>query len=1047
MRARSKRSVAIFGPELRRVLAMVVASLFLIFSPSMALAAEAGAGSEQTAAPKSSVVTSPTSDVRQRCWFSSEATQTSELVSDNQTTTGSKITDAAETVEASEGVQSDESDEGSEISQSDETSDTDEESQSGVSGELIGGEQAVSGTAAAATPSPFATNSVFSCSPARGNLYSVYMNGHVYHQVSNGNWEEQIAGSTGWNAAVGSGQNVASFAMSEDGNRAHAVVASGGTWDMRQRGNVLEKLLVYTPQTGFTAPVTFTGTASDRTPKVNGQAVSKVDSAALLSNGSGGYTYYLGATFKAANGNLGFALFGWDMSEAEASATSLSIANPFTLRAQMVTDIPYQGSGTMPNFSSLMRDGQGGLFVLLTSPTTGNTVNGYIYSATKSAIATTSASATKEMTPLRLLRGQATIQGAYGIIGAAFDSFGYLYMATDNATQRYDLYTGQPVGPTPITGYQMSGIANCQTPPTIAVAKNAFRAEDTDQFSMSVRTPAVGDQAFVGTATTMGSTDGLQSETLLTPVTDATRVWSSSSPYVLSDGKYWPNFTSVTPNRYLVREVEAGTTDLSKYDSQYRCLVEDANLAVGAGTAVYQDGIEGLAVPSPTSNFGAAGAAIDCRFLNRAPVDEAHLTVDLKFDQQSVTDWAAPGSTPLASWWSDLLYVEKAGQANKIRFALENEAWSSVPVDAAVPYTLGAGTPTGQLSTAFTYAYDWTRTSPSSQNIPGKQVTPSQGEDWTGNVTASLQPVNLQLFFDDAVSPGGTERDEWILSATQGSETEHPTDDPGSWEEPEPVRAGVWELEVTRTATGGSDTYAIENWSCEYKPTGSDDSVDPIPLPVTKTPNLGVPGSYIWTVEAQNGADVDCHVTMAQSRLAVLVETSNPWDLSLTPDDFEVSAIPEAAHSDLPSLVNAFGSNEVECRGTENCNVISARLGVKYTISLKRLETYPMYLVGFQKYVPNAAEGCPPRDPTSNPTTQPSMDDKCWTTISTSETGNEITVSAAGEYEIYRFLMSTVAIPQLPQAGGSGEAFFALMGMGMLAVAAAAALVHKRRRT
>ncbi|WRS30318.1 LPXTG cell wall anchor domain-containing protein [Actinomycetaceae bacterium MB13-C1-2] len=1010
-----------FGLRPCRALVAITASLVLIFSPTVAMAADAG--SDRAVTADSSVATSSISDGSGGSKLPNEVTRTNELVLDIET------------------------DGTAETAQSGDTAGTDEDPQSGATDELTGGEQAVSGAVIPATPVPFATNSVFSCSPARGNLYSVYTNGYVYHQVSNGNWEEQIAGSAGWNAAVASGQNVASFAMNEDGNRAHAVVASGGTWDMRQRGNILEKLLVYTPQTGFTAPVTFTGSASDRTLKVNGQAVSKVDSAALLSNDSGGYTYYLGTTFKAANGKLGFALFAWDMSAAEASATSLSIANPFTLRAQMVADIPYQGSGTMPNFSSLMRDGQSGLFVLLTSPTTGNTVNGYIYSATGSAIAIASATTTKEMTPLRLLQGQATIQGAYGIIGAAFDSFGYLYMATDNATQRYDLYTGQPVGPTPITGYQMSGIANCQTPPTIAVAKNAFRAQSTDQFSLSVRTPATGNQAFVGTATTTGSTDGLQPETILTPVTDATRVWSTSNPYVLIDGKYWPNFTSVTPNRYLVRETAAGTTDFAKYDSQYRCLASDTNLAVGAGTSVYQDGSEGLALPSPTSNFGAAGAAVDCRFFNKAPVDEARLTTDLKFNQQSIIDWAAPGSTPLVSSWSDLLYVEKAGQANKIRFAFDGSDWVALPVDAAVQYTLGAESPAGQLSTAYTYAYDWTRTSPSSQNVPGRQVTPSQGENWTGNVTASLQPVNLRLFFDDAVSPGGTQRDEWILSATQGSETEHPTDDPGSWEAPEPVRAGVWELEVTRTATGGSDTYAVENWSCEYKPTGSDDSVDPIPLPVTKTPNPGVPGSYFWTVEVQNGADIDCHVTMAQSRLAVLVETSNPWDLSLTPDDFEVSAIPEAAYSDLPSLVDAFGSNEVECRGTANCNVISARLGVKYTISLKRLPVYPMYLVGFQKYVPNAAEGCPPRDPTSNPTTQPSMDDKCWTTISTSETGNEITVSAAGEYEIYRFLMSTIAIPQLPQAGGSGEAFFALMGVGVLAVAAAAALVHKRRRT
>lgn len=184
--------------------------------------------------------------------------------------------------------------------------------------------------------------------------------------------------------------------------------------------------------------------------------------------------------------------------------------------------------------------------------------------------------------------------------------------------------------------------------------------------------------------------------------------------------------------------------------------------------------------------------------------------------------------------------------------------------------------------------------------------------------------------------------------------------------------------------------------------------------------------------------------------LAVLVQVVDPvGGVALHPGDFVISAVPPSG-SGLTVLENAPGSVQVQSDG-DGQNRVAARPGVTYQVSQARItggsaSDWPSRVESFQRYVADGVD-CPTPDLSAEPAVQPSMDDVCWTTVSVAQDSAEVTMPLEGGDVIYRFVDTTLAVPELPNAAGWGAGRYVIFGGLVIVAALALASLHLRRQS
>lgn len=258
-----------------------------------------------------------------------------------------------------------------------------------------------------------------------------------------------------------------------------------------------------------------------------------------------------------------------------------------------------EGSGSASN-GDIAFDAQGNLFI---ARGVGATTT--IFSVTRDSLAAANG-------------GQITAAGSRGVStianvsGIAFDAAGKAYLGSGTTVTSYDMpnWTNNRTVTTGLT--QSTDLASCSSPVTITLEKDVQnRVGSGDQFGLSL---AQGSTV-LGTATTSGTANGVQSQRVgPLPVTRGTTIQFS--------------------------ETAAGTTDLSKYASSYRCLLDGQQMSVaGEGT-------------SASVTIPATGEAIVCRIVN-SPLT-ANVTINKQTqnaqggDQRAAAGWTV-GAAPTAA--------------------------------------------------------------------------------------------------------------------------------------------------------------------------------------------------------------------------------------------------------------------------------------------------------------------------------------------------------------------------------------------------------------
>ncbi|MBO1740594.1 DUF11 domain-containing protein [Leifsonia sp. TF02-11] len=230
---------------------------------------------------------------------------------------------------------------------------------------------------------------------------------------------------------------------------------------------------------------------------------------------------------------------------------------------------------TGENNGDIAFDGAGNLYIVTSSATSGDlqAVSGPLPRTLAQARATTPTVLSSFTVP--------PAAGGASVNGIAFDANGTLYLSLAGAAGgvfSIDPGTGTPQSsltplPAALVGPSGTGfvdLASCAFPPSVSVQKNVVsRLNPTDQFTLTATGPTIVVPA---TATTVGTTNGLQ---------------TTAGGQTLQAGPGLARFGDT----YTATETAAGTTDLSRYVSSYRC-VDEANPAnpqfpiTGTGTSV-----------------------------------------------------------------------------------------------------------------------------------------------------------------------------------------------------------------------------------------------------------------------------------------------------------------------------------------------------------------------------------------------------------------------------------------------------------------------------
>lgn len=144
-------------------------------------------------------------------------------------------------------------------------------------------------------------------------------------------------------------------------------------------------------------------------------------------------------------------------------------------------------------------DAAGNLYVAMTTSGGGIT---RVYTIAAAALASASGGtlAVASVTP--------ATTGLNGIVGAAFNADGRLYLGSATTVRTYNPATQSFDAGNAATGLSSTDLASCQAPSTLTVVKDVVaRAGATDQFTIGARTPG---GALLDEATTSGSATGVQ---------------------------------------------------------------------------------------------------------------------------------------------------------------------------------------------------------------------------------------------------------------------------------------------------------------------------------------------------------------------------------------------------------------------------------------------------------------------------------------------------------------------------------------------------------
>ncbi|MBO1740593.1 DUF11 domain-containing protein [Leifsonia sp. TF02-11] len=314
---------------------------------------------------------------------------------------------------------------------------------------------------------------------------------------------------------------------------------------------------------GITADGTAAYSASDR-----GATIMRYDAVNGTWSGFPGETNGSNITAGAVDPVTGIYYFG-DVSTS--GGTTGHIWGFDTRTNQLISNEPLASFGVPAgqNNGDLAFDGSGNLYLVSSSATDATLV------VMQAPLPRTAAEATT-IVPTEL--STFAVPGGVAVNGIAFDATGTLYLSQGGTNGLFAIDPGTgtlrgaltPLNPAQAgpTGRGLIDLASCAFPPTVSVQKNVVsRVNPTDQFTLTATGATISLPA---TATTTGTATGLQ---------------TTAGGQVLQAG---PALARVDDS-YTVTETAAGTTDLSRYLTSYRC-IDSANPTnpefpiTGAGT-------------------------------------------------------------------------------------------------------------------------------------------------------------------------------------------------------------------------------------------------------------------------------------------------------------------------------------------------------------------------------------------------------------------------------------------------------------------------------
>lgn len=295
-------------------------------------------------------------------------------------------------------------------------------------------------------------------------------------------------------------------------------------------------------------------------------------------------------------------------------------------------------------------------------------------------------------------------------------------------------------------------------------------------------------------------------------------------------------------------------------------------------------------------------------------------------------------------------------------------------------------------------------------------------------LTLIKQVDNVEGGVAEPVSAPG----DWTLTAQKGTDAAAINESPATTVPAVPARAdsaaaktqtvkvpvGDYALteafgpDVTSTADGTAYQQQAQ-WACVV--TKTDGTTD------TKAVTGTMPAA---SVNVGTGESVTCRVVNETAELTVLKKVVGG---SAQPSDWTLTATPETADLagiEAPGAFQPLGT-------TTDKNTILVKPGEKYTLTESE-GSAAYFQTAFQKYTPS--EDCSAVEIDQD-------NAACWTDAD----ADDVSVEAL-DRGIYRFVNTYVESPSLPQTGGQGAAFFAILGGGLLLGAGGLAALSRRRR-
>lgn len=683
--------------------------------------------------------------------------------------------------------------------------------------------------------------------------YSVRANGSLAQINGSGSGSvSQLVG------AVGTLSRVNALAVNADGTVAYAVQRSSTRADGVAKATAL---ITYAVSGGVLQPTvtTFTGTQGDLRSSTGAATTGAIVGGAVDPSHPNGGRYIV-----AVSSATGLGLWRYD--------------NTLTTGSKFVPLGTIAIVGNMAGNGDISFDAQGNIHAIMS-----NGINVTAYTVTKATLdAANGGAIARTAGTTRAMAGMDNGASLADVNGVAFTSRGTVYLGDQNNAYLFDPSTWTRVAGTArvtVAGTNpantSSDLAGCASPSTLSLQKHVVgRVVSTDQFKIAASTVINGALSEVASATTTGSTTGVQAERVgPLPV-------QVNTAFTISE---------TAPNNGALS---------TSYRTTYECWAGGVRIATGTATS------GSVTIPNQL------GVGVACTFFN-SPAPYATVTLTkrvtdvLGANPQAREGWTmgttASGATVLPSR-SETQPTNAAGSATwQIVFPTPTSTASVTVYEARVTgWTLQTaectvgGTP---RSVNFSTLSDRV-TGTLSGVAPGQAVACT----FTNRPSAKLTLVK-------SVAYGAAAATVWNLSATAASGAlAGPTGQTGSAS----ASATVSPSSVYRLAeTGGTAAYVqVGNWAC-----------------VTAT-GTAVAVSSVGDVTLDQGTDVTCTVTNATSSLTVLTTVRTPAG-TLTPPNWTVTATPANMNGLAPT--SRVGADYTP--GGNAANTFDVRPGHSYTLS------------------------------------------------------------------------------------------------------------------